>query len=125
VVRAAMSTFTVQATLIHPDHRERTATADFLVDTGVFYSLLPAEIVERLELEADEDFEGILASGDPVVDKQGEVRIRIGRRERPTIFVAGPRGCLPLLGAFTLEAFALAADPRNQRLVPARPLGHT
>ena len=119
-----MSTFTVEATLIHPEHRERMVTAEFLVDTGAFYSLLPAEIVERLGLDAEEDFEGVLASGEPVVYKQGEVRIRIGRRERTTIFVAGPPGCLPLLGSVTLGAFALAADPRHQRLVPGRFLGH-
>ena len=119
-----MSTFTIQVTLIHPDHRERSVTAELLVDTGAFYSLLPAEIVERLGLEAQEDFDGLLASGEPVLYKQGEVRIRLGRRERTTIFVAGPPGCLPLLGAFTLEAFALAADPRHERLVPARLLGH-
>lgn len=116
-----MSTFTIQATLIHPDHRERSGTAELLVDTGAFHSLLPAEIVERLGLEAQEDFD---ERGEPVLYKQGEVRIRLGRRERTTIFVAGPPGCLPLLGAFTLEAFALAADPRHQRLVPARLLGH-
>ena len=80
--------------------------------------------MERLGREAQEDFDGLLASGEPVLYKQGEVRIRLGRRERTTIFVAGPPGCLPLLGAFTLEAFALAADPRHQRLVPARLLGH-
>lgn len=119
-----MSTFAVEVTLIHPEHRERMVAAELLVDTGAFYSLLPAEIVERLGLEADEDFEGVLASGETLVSKLGEVRIRIGRRERATIFVAGPRGCLPLLGAFTLEAFALAADPRHQRLVPGRFLGH-
>ena len=119
-----MSTFAVEATLIHPEHRERTVTAEFLVDTGAFYSLLPAEIVERLGLEAEEDFEGVLASGEPVVYKQGEVRIRIGSRERTTTFLAGPPGCSPLLGSVTLGAFALAADPRHQRLVPAHLLGH-
>ena len=119
-----MSTFAVEVTLIHPEHRERTVIAKFLVDTGAFYSLLPAEIVERLGLEAEEDFEGVLASGEAVVYKQGEVRIRIGRRERTTIFVAGPPGCLPLLGALTLEQFGLAADPRHQQLVPGRFLGH-
>ena len=119
-----MSTFTIEATLIHPEHRERGVTAELLVDTGAFYSLLPTAIVERLGLEADEDFDGLLASGEPVVYKQGEVRIRIGRRERTTIFVAGPPGCVPLLGALTLEQFGLAADPRHQQLVPGRFLGH-
>ena len=119
-----MSTFTVEATLIHPEHRERAVTAAFLVDTGAFYSLLPAEIVERLGLETEGDFEEALASGEPVVHKLGEVRIRLDGRERTTTFVAGSPGCSPLLGSLTLGAFALTADPRHQRLVPGRLLGH-
>ena len=119
-----MSTFAVEATLIHPEHRERAVTAQLRVDIGAFYSLLPAEIVERLGLEAEEDFEGVPASGEPVVHKLGEVRIRLDGRERTTTFVAGPSGCSPLLGSVTLGAFALAADPRHQRLVPARVIGH-
>ena len=118
-----MSTFTIPATLIHPDHRERALTTEFLVDTGATYSLLPAGVVERLGLTAEEDFDALLANGEPVVYRLGEVRIRLGRRERTTIFVAGPPGCYPLLGAFTLEGFALAADPVHQRLIPALP-GH-
>ena len=119
-----MSTFVVEVALIHPEHRDRAVTAELLVDTGAFYSLLPAEIVERLGLETEADFDGVLASGEPVLYRQGELRVRIGGRERTTTFVAGPPGCAPLLGAFTLEAFALAADPRQQRLVPGRFLGH-
>ena len=119
-----MSTFAVEATLIHPEHRERAVTAAFLVDTGAFYSLLPAEIVERLGLEAEEDVEGILSSGKPVVSKLGEVRIRLDSRERTTTFLAGPPGCSLLLGSVTVGALALAADPRHRRLVPARLLGH-
>lgn len=87
-------------------------------------STFAAEIVERLGLEAEEDFEGVLAGGEPVVHKVGEVRIRLDGRERTTTFVAGPSGCSPLLGSVTLGAFALAADPRHQRLVPGRFLGH-
>ena len=118
-----MSTFTIRATLIHPEQRERSVAADFLVDTGATYSLLPAEIVERLGLTAEEEWPALLANGEPVVYRLGEVRIRLGRRERTTIFVAGPPRCLPLLGAVTLEEFALAADPRHQQLLPAPP-GH-
>jgi hypothetical protein len=56
-----------------------------------------------------------------VVYGVGEVRIRLGRRERTAVFLAGPPGCPSLLGAFTLEAFSLAADPVNQRLIAAPP----
>ena len=42
-----MSTLAVEARLIHPEHRERAVAAELLVDTGAFYSLLPAEVVER------------------------------------------------------------------------------
>ena len=73
-----MTTFAVEATSIHPEHRERAVTAEFLVETGAIYSLLPAEIVERLELETEEDFEGLLASGEPVVCKLGDERARLG-----------------------------------------------
>ena len=110
--------------MIHPEHRERSVTADFLVHTGAFYSLLPAEVIERLGLETQEDVGGILARVEAVVYKLGEVRIRLDSRERTTTFLAGPPGCSPLLGSVTLGAFALAADPRHQRLVPARLLGH-
>ena len=75
-----MSTFTIPATLINPEHRERAVTAEFLVDTGATYSLLPREIVELLGLAAEEDFEALLANGEPVVYKLGEVRVRLGRR---------------------------------------------
>jgi len=119
-----VSTFTVEATLVHPEHRERAVTAAFLVDTGAFHSQLPAEIIERLGLEAEEDFEAVLASGETVVYKLGEVRIRLDDRERTTTFVAGSSGCCPSLGSVTLGAFALAADPRHQRLVPGRLVGH-
>jgi predicted aspartyl protease len=62
-----VSTFTVEATLMHPEPRERAVTGEFLVDTGAFYSLLLAEIIERLGLEAAENLEEALASGEAVV----------------------------------------------------------
>lgn len=35
-----------------------------------------------------------------------------------TICAFGDEGTEPLLGAYTLEGFALAPDPVNQRVVP-------
>jgi predicted aspartyl protease len=113
-----VSTFTVQATFIHPEERERSTTLDLLVDTGAFYTLLPPEVVTTLELSAPELRTVEFANGDRAVFRMGEVRVRLGSVERPTLFLAGPPGCHTVLGAFTLEAFALAADPVHQRLVP-------
>jgi clan AA aspartic protease len=115
-----MSTFTIRATLIHPDDRERSVTAEFLVDTGATYSLLPREIVDRLGLTTPEELSAVLASGERVVYGVGEVRVRLDGRERTAVSLAGPPGCRPLLDAFTLEVFALAADPVNQRLILLR-----
>ncbi|HKC83323.1 MAG TPA: aspartyl protease family protein [bacterium] len=117
-----MSTFMVPVTLIHPDQRERSVRLDLLVDTGALYTLLPAEVVAALELRTVEDWQAQLASGERVVYPLGEVRVKLGTRERTTMFVAGPSGCPALLGALALESFGLAADPVHQRLLPV--VGH-
>ena len=117
-----MSTFAVPVTLIHPEHRERAVDLDLLVDTGALYTLLPAEVVARLELRAVDDCQAQLASGERVVYPLGEVRVKLDGRERTTMFVAGPTGCPALLGALALEAFGMAADPVHQRLFPV--VGH-
>jgi clan AA aspartic protease len=113
-----MGTFTVPVTLVHPEQRERAIVVDLLVDTGATYSLLPAETVAALQLPTLEERPAELASGELVVYRLGEVRVRLDGREFSTIFVAGPPGCPALLGAVTLEAFGLAVDPVHQRLFP-------
>ena len=72
-----MSTYTIQATLIHPERRERAVALDLLVDTGATYTLLPAEVVAELELPTMEDWPAELVSGERVVYRLGEVRIRL------------------------------------------------
>lgn len=47
-----------------------------------------------------------------------ETRVRLGTQERTTLVVFGDEGSLPLLGAYTLEAFALGVDPLGRRPVP-------
>ena len=116
-----MSTFIVPATLLHPDHRDRSVEAELLVDTGATYILLPPELVTRLELATPYEEPAMLASGEPVTYPLGEVRVRLGGRELTTVFWAGPPGCGAVLGAVALEQFALAVDPRHQQLIPGPP----
>ena len=44
--------------------------------------------------------------------------MRIGHRLSTTLIVFAPDDREPLLGAYTLEAFLLAVDAANRRLVP-------
>jgi clan AA aspartic protease len=93
-------------------------TLDLLVDTGAIYMLLPEQVVTALGLSAVEERPAELASGERVMYGIGAVWVGLGGREFPTVFVAGPAGCPPLLGAVTLETFGLAVDPVHQRLFP-------
>jgi clan AA aspartic protease len=113
-----MGIFTIPVTLIHPDDRQHSIGLELLVDTGATYMLLPPDVIARLGLQIIEERPAELASGERVMYGVGEVRVRIDDREHTTVFVAGPSGCSALLGAITLEAFGLAADPLHGRLFP-------
>jgi aspartyl protease family protein len=97
---------------------ERRLAVELLVDTGATYSLLPAEVVRALGLATPWQRTAMLASGDELTLAMGHVLMQLDGEEMPTIFLAGPAGCQGLIGAVTLEEFALAADPVHQRLVP-------
>lgn len=110
--------FSIQASLANPEDRERRATAELLVDTGATYTLLPEEVVRALGLTTPWQRTATLASGEDVTYAMGHVLIRLNGEEMPTIFLAGPPSCQGLIGAVTLEEFALAADPVHRRLFP-------
>jgi clan AA aspartic protease len=117
-----MSTFEVQATLMNPDQRDRFLVVDLLVDTGATYTLLPIGIVAELGLTTPYELPVVLASGEQIPYRVGEVRVKLGDREHSTVALVGPLGARPLLGAVTLEGFGLVADPVHRRLIPAPPL---
>lgn len=91
---------------------------DALVDTGATYTTWPRDRLERLGLSPEEEWPFVLADGREVACGIAWARVRIGGRSQPTIVIFGKPGSEPLLGAFTLEGFRLAADPINRRLVP-------
>lgn len=106
------------ALLSNPADADRWLTLDLIVDTGAVYTMLSADVVEQLGLETPSERLVMLASGERVTYRVGIVDLHLHGEKWPTFFLEGPPGCLALLGAFTLEGFALAPDPVNKRLVP-------
>ena len=95
----------------------RWVAMDALVDTGATYSWTPRNVLEELGVVPEEEWPFELADGRQVHYPVAWIRVRIGNRVQPTITVFGDAGSQPILGAFTLEAFLLAADPVNHRLI--------
>ena len=59
-----------------------------------------------------------MANGEVVEHQMGEVAAQLDGVRTTIHCVFGPEGAPPLIGAHTLEAFLMAVDPVEQRLVP-------
>ena len=99
---------------------ERTVEVEALVDTGSFYTLVPARLLTELELEPFDTYTLELADGRLVDYDVGLAVATVDERTAPTLVLFGNDDVEPLLGAYTLEGLLLAVDPLNTRLVPLK-----
>lgn len=113
-----MGTFTVRATLSHPEHPDARVVLDLLVDTGATWSLIPPEAARSLGVEPSETRPVRTADGRRLDLPLVEVRFTIDGRSLTTPCLIGAPRAPALLGAVTLEAFGLAPDPVQKVLVP-------
>ena len=112
-----VGTFYVDFTLWNPD-RTRSRTLNGLVDTGASYTLIPASILAELGIAPEKTKRFQLANGATQEFSVGWARMELDGQQENVHIVFGPEN-RTLLGAMALEAFALAADAKNHRLVPA------
>ena len=92
------------------------------MDTGASFTWVPRELLQRLGVTVQARWEFELANGQVIDRDVAETIVRYNGETRTTIVVFGDEGSSPLLGAYALEGFHLAADPLNGRLVPVRGL---
>ena len=112
-----MGTFTTSIEIGDPEGR-RWQSVDVLVDTGATFTMLPRSLLEHLGVRPEDKVPFELVDGRSVEFDVGETTVRIGNRVRTTVVIFADNGVEPLLGAYTLEAFLLAVDTVNRRLVP-------
>jgi len=103
-----------------PDGPFRSVSA--LVDTGSIYTWVPGRILRGLGIAPTDRYEFEMANGEKVHRDRAEVLVKLGGRVMHTICVFGGEKDQSLLGAYTLEGFALAVDPLRKRLVPMETL---
>ena len=112
-----VGTFYVDFTLWSGDGT-RSLDLNGLVDTGASYTLIPAALLDDLGVARRETLAFRLADGSSQEFDIGWADIDLEGHTKPVYVVFGPENRI-LLGAMALEAFALAADAKNHRLVPA------
>ena len=117
-----MGVFRVKATVWNPGKPESRMYLEFLVDTGVTYTVIPASVLKSLGVEPIR-FIGLRLADNRVVERPlGEIGIEIeGYRASATPVVFGDEG-IYLLGSVTMEQLGLMPDPVSKRLKPTEAL---
>jgi predicted aspartyl protease len=115
-----MGTFRVEVTVKNLLDPTRSRTLSVLVDTGATYTTLPKGVVDALGCQPVGTRRVLLANGREEEWPFGIVLLTLESQELPTVCLIAPDGGPALLGAVTLEEFALSVDPVARRLVPVR-----
>jgi len=102
----------------NPANPDVTEKLEFLIDSGMIYSVIPTPILERLGIKPLAEQEFRLADKSKVVRKKGGALFEFGDQIGVADVIFGEAGDSVLLGAFTLEALGLALDPLKRELRP-------
>lgn len=111
-----MGTFTHAITLIASSGGSETVEA--LVDTGSTFTSVPATVLERLGVRRGRRVRLRLANGQIQECQLGAVMAELDGQRETILCIFGEPGWPAVIGAHTLEAFLLAPDPVEKRLVP-------
>ncbi len=90
-----------------------------VVDTGASYTVIPAHILDQIGVIRD--YQEFFSLADSSVQELfvGLAEMELAGKTRPVEVVFGSSSTKILIGAMALESFALAADAKNHRLIPA------
>ena len=102
----------------NPSAPGKMESLDFLIDSGAIYSVVPAQVLNKLSIKPVTEQEFRLADGSTIVRKKGVALFRYGDRVGGSDVIFGEEGDSLLLGAFTLESLGLALDPLKRELKP-------
>jgi clan AA aspartic protease len=88
-----------------------------LVDTGAVMTLLPEEIVEKLDLMIiDKRMVTLADDSTRIMNIAGSLTLTVCGRTMGTDCIVGPPGCEPLIGQVVMETLDLVLDPLHKTM---------
>ena len=112
-----MGCFNVQMD-IGDQQRGRWITTDALVDTGAFFTSVPASILHELGVSPTRSQNFRFGDGSIKRMNIGRTWIRVNGQEEFTQVTFGEEGSPILLGAYAIEGLLFGVAPVEQRLFP-------
>jgi predicted aspartyl protease len=93
-------------------------TLEALVDTGAMFTVIPRPILEHLGVRPFRTMPVRFANGQVEEWPLGQVEAELAGARMPILCLFGSSDAPPIIGAHALEAFLLAVDPIEEKLVP-------
>jgi predicted aspartyl protease len=91
---------------------------ELLVDSGAAFSVVPAALLSRLGVEADDERVFRLADGEKITRGVGEAYFEYAGQGAWSKVIFGQPADSKLLGVVALESLELVLDPVNRQLKP-------
>lgn len=108
----------IEAVVANPARPRRHARLKLLVDSGAFYSVVPAAVLRRLGIKPGRTKRFILADGSTIKRPIGQALFRLNGEEGASPVIFGEKNDSALLGGVSLEALGLFLDPLQRELRP-------
>lgn len=105
----------VKAKVINPQKSKKAHTFEFLVDSGAFYSVMPADDLKALGIKPTRKKTFRLANGETITKPVGNAFFEFEGKVGAAPVVFGENDVY-LLGVLTLQALGLILDPINREL---------
>ncbi len=108
----------IQAQVANPAKPGRRVRLKFLVDSGAFYSVVPAKILRKLGVKPHSKRIFILADGSEITREIGDASFRMNGRQGASPVIFGEEGDSLLLGSVSLGTMGVMLDPMKRQLRP-------
>ena len=98
--------------------RSKRAEIEFIADTGAMLTIVPGEMLNKLDIKPKAERKFRLADGEMKKLPVGDALVEIEGMELFENVVFGGSDAPPLLGVTTLERLGLEVDPTTGKLKP-------
>ena len=118
IKESPMGEVRVPVRVANPDAPERFWEAEFLVDSGASVSVVPVDVLNRLEIVPRRFGRFYLADESSIVRRVGIASFTVAGQTEDASVMFGEEDAEPILGLTVLQSLGCLIDPLRHRLLP-------